>query len=160
MSNDDCMKRILLLQGPLLNRLGEREPVLYGTITSDQLFARLQRFSAQLGVQLDSCQSDREADLIEWIAGAQKDYQAVIFNPGAFSHTSIALRDAVAMLSVPVLEVHVTNIAAREPFRQQSWISPVVEGIIVGLGVVGYELAIQAAVALMNRTEGLGVNRS
>lgn len=135
---------LLLLNGPNLNMLGIREPEIYGKETLADIQERCREKAASLGITLESKQSNHEGELVEWIQQAMKNYSGIIINAGAFTHTSIALRDALAMLSIPVIEVHLSNIYKREEFRHKSLISGVVQGGIFGLGSQGYLLAIDA----------------
>ncbi len=140
--------KILVLHGPNLNLLGRREPSVYGVLTLEQINRRLGDLAAELGVAVDCRQSNSEGQLIDLLQGAARETNAVVFNPGAYTHYSYALRDAVAALEIPVIEVHLTNIHAREVFRRHSVIAPVASGQISGLGLTGYLLALRAAVAL------------
>ncbi|WP_347251430.1 type II 3-dehydroquinate dehydratase [Legionella sp.] len=145
------MKKILVLNGPNLNRLGLREPSVYGSTTLEEVNARLSKQAKASGFELNSKQSNSEAELIDWIhqAGDSKvDY--LIINPAAFTHTSIAMRDALAAVSIPFIEVHISNIYAREPFRHYSYFSDLARGVISGLGVKGYSLALQAIIEEFN----------
>lgn len=136
--------RFLVLNGPNLNLLGRREPGVYPPVSLAQLEKRLADLAAELGVEVSCQQHQCEGRLITALHEAADWADGVIFNPAAYTHYSIALRDAVAAMDIPVLEVHLTNTAAREPFRHISVISPVASGTIVGLGVLGYELALRA----------------
>jgi 3-dehydroquinate dehydratase II len=136
------MRAIWVIQGPNLNLLGSREPHLYGTTTLDDLHRQLVSQGEQAGVTVTCYQSNHEGQLIDWLHQARQQAQGVILNPGGYTHTSVALRDAVAVLPCGCIEVHISNIAAREPFRQHSLISPVATGVIAGLGVNGYSLAL------------------
>ena len=142
-------KTIFVLNGPNLNLLGSREPEIYGADTLDDIAAALTARAGELGVQVDVRQSNHEGHLIDWLheAGAS-GATAAILNAGGFTHTSVALRDAVASITVPVIEVHLSNPAAREPFRHQSLLSAVCKGTITGLGAHGYMLALDAAARL------------
>ena len=142
-------KSILVLNGPNLNRLGQREPEIYGTLTLEEVNARIGQRGAQLGVMVECAQSNHEGVLIDKLHGAADSAAGVIFNPGALAHTSIALRDAVAGIPIPVIEVHLSNIYAREPFRRRSVISAACRGVICGLGVSGYLLALDYLVTLI-----------
>lgn len=141
------MARILVLHGPNLNLLGTREPGVYGAVTLDQINARLVDQAQQAGHQLDTLQSNAEHLLIERIHAARDDATAfIIINPAAFTHTSVAIRDALLAVSIPFIEVHLSNVYKREPFRHHSYFSDIAEGVICGLGAEGYALALQAAV--------------
>lgn len=135
---------LLVLNGPNLNLLGQREPDRYGHETLDALEKRLAAFGAELGFDVTCIQSNHEGSLVDAIQNAGANKTPVVFNPGAYSHTSIALRDAIAGAQARVIEVHITNIHARERFRHHSHVSPVSAGVIAGLGTLGYELAIRA----------------
>jgi 3-dehydroquinate dehydratase-2 len=141
--------RILVLHGPNLNLLGTREPDIYGHTTLADIDADLQRRARELGVTVESVQSNHEGALIDRIQAARSEVQAIIINPGGYTHTSVALRDALAAVGVPVIEVHLSNVAAREEFRHRSLIAPIAVGSIVGLGAIGYRLALEAAVSLL-----------
>jgi len=132
-----------VLNGPNLGRLGRREPDVYGDTTHDQLVAFIEREAAGLGLQAVVRQSDSEAQLLDWIHLAADAAEPVILNAGGLTHTSVALRDACAELRAPLIEVHISNVHAREEFRRHSYISPVATGVIVGLGVQGYALALR-----------------
>ena len=134
-------KKIIIINGPNLNLLGKREPKIYGAQSFDDYFRILKReFRA---VQLDYFQSNSEGELIDKIQEAGFDFTGIVFNPGAYTHTSIALMDAIAAIPVPVIEVHLSNIQAREPYRSHSYTAKKAKGIISGLGLEGYRLAIQ-----------------
>lgn len=140
------MARVLLLNGPNLNLLGTREPALYGTDTLASIEARVTAVAAEAGHQLVAFQSNAEHELIERVHRAKAEGVAfVILNPGAFTHTSIALRDALLGTALPFIEVHLSNTQAREAFRRQSYFSDVAVGVILGLGAYGYEAALRAA---------------
>jgi len=142
------MPKILVLHGPNLNLLGTREPTLYGRETLADIDARLKARGASGGVEVTSFQSNAEATLIERIHAAKSDETAfIVFNPAAFTHTSVALRDALLGVAIPFIEVHLSNVHAREAFRKHSYFSDVAVGIVAGLGAQGYELALDAAIA-------------
>lgn len=141
------MKKILVLHGPNLNLLGVREPGLYGGQSLTALNNQLTQRAAAAGVDIDIFQSNNEADLIHVIHVALNDkVDFIIINPAAFTHTSIALRDALAAVNIPFFEVHISNIYAREPFRQHSFFSDIAQGVISGLGTYGYMAALEAIV--------------
>jgi 3-dehydroquinate dehydratase-2 len=143
------MTTVFVLNGPNLNLLGTREPDLYGSETLDDIAARLTERGGDLGVDVDIRQSNHEGHLIDWLHEAgSSGADAVILNAGGYSHTSIAIRDAVAAIGVPVIEVHLSNIFAREAFRKDSLIAPVAKGCIIGLGADVYVLALDAAARL------------
>lgn len=144
------MARLLVLHGPNLNLLGSREPEIYGHDTLDDINRRLVELASAAGHELTAAQSNAEHELVDRIHRAKADGVAfILFNPGAFTHTSIALRDALLGVSIPFIEVHLSNVHAREAFRRQSYLSDVAVGVITGLGARGYELALQAAMALV-----------
>jgi 3-dehydroquinate dehydratase-2 len=134
---------VLVLNGPNLGRLGSREPDVYGTTSYDDLVAMIGAEAAQLGLSVSVQQSDSETELLNWLHAAADAGDPVILNAGALTHTSIALRDACAALRAPFIEVHISNVFAREEFRHHSYLSPVATGVIVGLGVRGYLLALR-----------------
>ena len=147
------MARILLINGPNLNLLGEREPQTYGHTSLAEIENRLVAQAAAVGLTLATFQSNAEHELIDAIHAARtQDVGFVIINPGAFTHTSIALRDALLGVAIPFIEVHLSNVHAREKFRQHSYLSDVAAGVITGLGVQGYEFALQAAVTALHDT--------
>jgi 3-dehydroquinate dehydratase-2 len=135
--------RILVIHGPNLNLLGRREPEIYGRTTLDEINGQLAALGAQLGLALDTFQSNHEGAIVDRIQQAAGVYDGLIINAAAFTHTSIAIRDALAMLKVPVIEVHLSNIHRREPFRHTSMTAGVVTGQILGLGAAGYALALR-----------------
>jgi 3-dehydroquinate dehydratase-2 len=141
------MAHILLLNGPNLNLLGTREPGVYGSATLEQIAAKLSQQAVAAGHSLTAFQSNVEGELINRIHSAPADKVAfVIFNPGGFTHTSVALRDALLGVKVPFIEVHLSNVHARESFRHHSYFSDIAVGTITGLGPQGYELALQGAI--------------
>ncbi len=143
------MSLILVLNGPNLNRLGLRQPEIYGAETLDQIIGRLHARAEALGLTLDARQSNHEGHLVDWLhEAADRGALAVLLNAGAFTHTSVALRDAILSIPTPVIEVHLSNPAARESFRHRSHISPVARGVIQGFGALSYMLALDAAAAL------------
>ena len=141
------MATILVLNGPNLNLLGLREPQHYGRTTLDDIRTRLEQQAQEFGYRLDFRQSNAEHELVEWIHEAFREAVAyILINPAAFTHTSIAIRDALLASGIPFIEVHLSNVHAREPFRTHSYLSDKAVGVIAGLGAQGYELALQAAV--------------
>jgi 3-dehydroquinate dehydratase-2 len=134
---------IQVLNGANLGRLGTREPEKYGTTTHAELVGLIETAAAGLGVEVRVRQTDSEAELLGWVFDAADAGDAVVINPGGWSHTSVVLRDALAGLTAPLVEVHLTNIHAREEFRHHSYVSAVADGVIAGLGVIGYELALR-----------------
>jgi 3-dehydroquinate dehydratase-2 len=140
------MARVLLLNGPNLNLLGSREPGLYGTDTLESIEKHLAQLAIAAGHELVAFQSNAEHELIDRIQAAPADRIGyLLFNPGAFTHTSVALRDALLAVRLPFIEIHLSNTQARESFRHQSYFSDIADGVICGLGPMGYELAAQAA---------------
>ncbi len=135
---------VLVLHGPNLNLLGTREPGVYGSTTLAQINANLTRIAANAGETIHTLQSNHEGVLIDRVQAAKSDgTHAIVINPAAFTHTSVALRDALAAVALPFIEVHLSNIHQREPFRHHSYFSDLAEGVICGLGAAGYELALQ-----------------
>lgn len=139
--------RILVLHGPNLNLLGKREPEIYGHQTLADIDASLRVRAASLGVEVDCFQSNHEGELIDRIQAAMGQASGLLINPGGFTHTSVALRDALVATRLPVVEVHLSNVYAREPFRQHSYVSPIALGVISGLGAAGYRFGLEALVA-------------
>ena len=135
--------KVLVLNGPNLGRLGRREPETYGTTTYAQLSDRCTDVGRDLGLDVEVRQTDAEHEMLAWVHEAADAGAAVVLNPAGWTHTSVALRDACSQLTAPLVEVHLTNVHAREAFRQHSYISPVATGVIAGLGPAGYELALR-----------------
>jgi 3-dehydroquinate dehydratase-2 len=135
--------KVNVINGPNLGRLGKRQPEVYGSTTHDDLVALIEGEAATLGLDVSIRQSDSEAELLGWIHQAADDGEPVVLNAGALTHTSVALRDACAELRAPLIEVHISNVHAREEFRHHSYLSAVATGVIVGLGVQGYLLALR-----------------
>lgn len=140
------MNTILVLHGPNLNLLGSREPSVYGHVTLDEINNKLQHFARMQGANLLHFQSNSESALIDRIHLARQDgVNFIVINPAAFTHTSVALRDALTAVAIPFIEIHLSNVFAREPFRKESYFSDLAIGVISGLGATGYELAVQYA---------------
>ncbi|MBS0156631.1 MAG: type II 3-dehydroquinate dehydratase [Nitrospira sp.] len=137
------MLRILVLHGPNLNLLGSREQSIYGTMSLETIDASLRRLGEELGAELVIRQSNHEGELVTWIQEARRDCQGIIINPAAYTHTSIAIRDALAAVDLPTVEVHLSNIYRRETFRQQSYVSGVAVAQVSGFGPSGYLLALR-----------------
>lgn len=137
-------KRVLVLNGPNLNMLGIRDPKIYGSQTLADIEAMCKAEGKRLKLTVECRQSNREGELCEWIHEAYGKKDAILINPGAYSHTSIAIRDALSAVSLPTIEVHLSNIHAREEFRHFSYVSGVATGVICGLGAAGYRLALEA----------------
>lgn len=140
------MANILVLHGPNLNLLGTREPEIYGATTLADIDASLTAQAKSAGHELSTCQSNAEHELVSAIQAAAKKVDYIIINPAAFTHTSVAMRDALAAVNIPFIEVHLSNVHAREDFRRQSYFSDLAQGVISGLGATGYSLALTSAI--------------
>jgi 3-dehydroquinate dehydratase-2 len=138
--------KILFLNGPNLNLLGQREPEVYGTTTLADIEKSVRERASQLKAEIDFRQSNLEGELVNWIQEAKGNFNVIVLNAAAYTHTSIALRDAIAAVDVPTIEIHLSNVHAREEFRHKSLIAPVCRGQIVGFGQKSYVLAVEAAV--------------
>ena len=147
------MASLLLINGPNLNLLGTREPELYGATTLTDIETRLQAEAETLGHTFAALQSNAEAELVDRVQAAAGNTDFILINPGAFTHTSVALRDALLGVAIPFIEIHISNIHAREEFRRQSYFSDVAAGIIAGLGPQGYSLALLAADNLLTQSK-------
>ncbi len=145
--------KILILNGPNLNLLGLREPDIYGHKTLDNIRAECTALAGELGAQISTFQNNSEGALVDALHRAREEMDGVIFNPGAYAHTSIALRDAVSTMKQPIIEVHISNIHQREAFRAHSYLSQVVTGMICGLGTDGYLLALRRLVNLLQTSQ-------
>lgn len=144
------MAKFLVLHGPNLNLLGQREPEIYGATSLQDINNRLQQQAQAAGHQLDYLQSNAEHELVDAIQTARQRYDFILINPAAFTHTSVAIRDALTAVTIPFIEIHLSNVHRREIFRQQSYFSDIAVGVICGLGAQGYELALQAAITHTN----------
>lgn len=144
-------KRILVLHGPNLNLLGIREPGVYGSTTLEGINAALAKLARELGVELKTVQSNSEGALVDAIQGAMGECQGILINPAAYTHTSVAIRDAVAATALPTVEVHLSNIHAREAFRTHSYLAPVAVGQICGFGPESYLLGLRALVSVLEK---------
>lgn len=142
--------KILFLNGPNLNLLGPREPEVYGSVTLADIEAKVQQQAANLGVQIEFRQSNLEGELVTWIQQARTGCDVLVLNAAGYTHTSVALRDAITATGIPTIEIHLTNVHAREEFRRQSLIAPVCVGEIMGFGENSYVLAVFAALAIKN----------
>jgi len=142
-------KKILILNGPNLNLLGKRQPEIYGTLTLAQIEQRVRALAKELGIEIEFRQSNSEGELVTWIQEAANKFGAIVINPAAYTHTSLAMRDAVSAIGIPTVEIHISNIHQREPFRHHSFIAEVAVGQIAGFGVDSYLLGLRAAAELI-----------
>ena len=145
------MSNILLINGPNLNLLGNREPDIYGSKSLDDIEKELYIIADEMGHKLNAFQSNSESEIVEWIHSKANDAQFLIINPGAFTHTSISIRDAILGTNISFIEIHISNIFSREEFRKESYFSDIAEGVISGLGFQGYELALRAALEMLKK---------
>jgi 3-dehydroquinate dehydratase II len=144
-------KKILVLNGPNLNLLGKRQPEIYGTLTLAQIEERTRELAKELKVEIDFRQSNSEGELITWIQEAATKFAAIVINPAAYTHTSLAMRDAISAVGIPAVEIHISNIHKREPFRHHSYIAEVAVGQIAGFGADSYLLGLRAAFDLVEK---------
>jgi len=142
-------KKILVLNAPNLNLLGKRQPEIYGTLTLAQIEQRIRALAKELGIEIEVRQSNSEGELVTWIQEAANKFGAIVINPAAYTHTSLAMRDAVSAVGIPTVEIHISNIHKREPFRHHSFIAEVAVGQIAGFGVDSYLLGLRAAADLI-----------
>ena len=143
MGENPSRKKILVIHGPNLNMLGKREPDIYGHLSLAEIDARLMEKGKKLGIEVETFQSNHEGAFVDKIQQAAGVFHGIVINPAAYTHTSIAIRDALAMLDIPIVEIHLTNINRREPFRHQSMIADIVAARIAGFGPRGYTLALE-----------------
>ena len=144
MEQSKQIRKVMVIHGPNLNMLGKREPEIYGKETLDEINAKLEELAEKLGINVETFQSNYEGAIVEKIHETSGKYKGLIINPAAYTHTSIAIRDALLLLDIPIIEIHLSNIYKREPFRRKSMIADVVTAQISGLGVQGYIMALEA----------------
>ena len=157
MSKLKNLRKILVIHGPNLNMLGKREPAIYGKTTLDEINKKLKNAGKNLEITVDTFQSNHEGEIVEKIQDAMGKYQGLIINPAAYTHTSIAIRDALLLLDIPIIEIHLSNIYKREPFRNKSMIADIATAQISGLGILGYSMALEA-IATMIRPVRLAIS--
>ena len=145
------MRKILVIHGPNLNLLGTREVDVYGSVTIEEINKELKKCAKSKGIALEIMQSNHEGDIVEKVGGAKGKFDAILINPAAYTHTSVAIRDAISAVSIPTVEVHLSNIYAREEFRHTSLIAPVANGQVSGFGKMSYMLGLEAAIGLIKK---------
>ncbi|MFT3716384.1 MAG: type II 3-dehydroquinate dehydratase [Gordonia sp. (in: high G+C Gram-positive bacteria)] len=150
MASDSEHLPILLLNGPNLNMLGTRQPEVYGSDRLDDIVDLVERTAADLGFGVRAVQTNHEGELIEAVHDSVGKISGIVINPAAWTHTSVAVADALVIPEVPIIEVHISNVAAREPFRHHSYVSPIAAGVIAGFGISGYEYAVRRLVTLVS----------
>ena len=143
--------QVLVLNGPNLNLLGKRQPEIYGSLSLSDIEQQVRTLAKELGIEIDFRQSNSEAELIDWIHDSAGKFGALVINPAAYTHTSLALRDAISAVGIPTVEIHISNIHRREPFRHHSYIAEVAVGQITGFGATSYLLGLRAAVELLQK---------
>ena len=143
--------QVLMLNGPNLNLLGKRQPEIYGSLSLSEIEQQVRTLAKELGIEIDFRQSNSEAELIDWIHDSAGKFGALVINPAAYTHTSLALRDAISAVGIPTVEIHISNIHRREPFRHHSYIAEVAVGQITGFGATSYLLGLRAAVELLQK---------
>jgi 3-dehydroquinate dehydratase-2 len=149
MSDNSSRKKVLVIHGPNLNMLGQREPDIYGHQSLDEINAQLEKLGVKLGIEIETYQSNHEGEIVDRIQQAVGSSDGILINPAAYTHTSIAIRDALSLLDVPVIEIHLSNIYKREPFRHNSLIADIAAARIAGFGSQGYLLALQGLAGLI-----------
>ena len=154
MAEDLRGQRVLVLHGPNLQLLGRRQPEIYGATTLDDINATLRRRAEEVGLELVILQSNHEGSLVDAIGDHFGQVDGILINPAAYTHTSVAIRDALAAAGVPVIEIHLSNVAAREPFRHDSYVAPIAVGTIAGFGADSYRLALEAMISLLEKKQG------
>ena len=142
--------KILIINGPNINLLGTREPAIYGVLTMENINAQLKEYAQELGVEIETFQSNIEGEIVDRIQSAKKDCQGIVINPAAYTHTSVAIRDAISAVALSAVEVHISNIHSREEFRKNSFIAPVCIGQISGFGADSYKLGLKGLVDFLN----------
>lgn len=144
-------KKVLILNGPNLNLLGKRQPEIYGRLTLAEIEQQIRSLAKEIGAEIDFRQSNSEGELVTWIQDAANRFDAIVINPAAYTHTSLAMRDAISAVGIPTVEIHISNIHKREPFRHHSYIAEVAVGQIVGFGADSYLLGLRAALSLVEK---------
>jgi len=149
MSKRKDPRKVLVIHGPNLNMLGKREPAIYGKTTLDEINKKLENLGKKLGINVNTFQSNHEGSIVEKIQDAMEGCQGLIINPAAYTHTSIAIRDALLLVDAPIIEIHLSNIYKREPFRHRSMIADIATAQISGFGILGYSMALEAIATMI-----------
>ena len=149
MSKSEDSRKILVIHGPNLNMLGKREPGIYGKTTLDEINKKLENLGKKLGITINTFQSNHEGSIVEKIQDTMEGCQGLIINPAAYTHTSIAIRDALLLIDAPIIEIHLSNIYKREPFRHKSMIADIATAQISGFGILGYSMALEAIATMI-----------